>query len=789
MDIKNLINNPTFKKYFYYVTLVLAIYSLATDSIFLSKLIIWNERCPTFGINKALINEVIQKETNIALWDTSATDDTEPISPDYFPETNATIHVLRDLIIKRGDYFATFHMFEKYGVNKGLKSYAGVVGTANETFSLVTLVAAADNHTTSYFFIREGNPILGPFCQDILPNCLVRKQISFPFTAIKTGFDRDNSKFVMTYSDNSTFSINPGLQLYVCQYAENITNSYNWAKKFATAVGIILLTLETFKAAISFISTIFQLGDRLPSVVNFSNNSPVWFFLLTKDNMNAKANIEIAMNLEETNSLQLLCDTFLHSLPMLVLTIQSLTYRLNETRVPPPTISILSCVGSCVALFVAFFRIYVAVKVVIPKQAQEFKDEMSQHFVIHSQQRQQNLKHLVFALIDSTINILPLIFMISLAVQEFNSIFIFIIPLLIAFAKILICISLFWTSRFRKPLPYPKMFAFALNSPVLLLCVISSPVRQLTTIIAASGVTSWIGWPMDFISIDLPILVTLIMMKVFGHGNERDVILLQQNNALVILVTFYLIWRIISGIWYLRNNIITRKENPRSTATFPFFYALKLQRGSPTLGIFFYSLCKLLIWVTGLRTIISMVFTSQPPPPKPAAFVTVSPKILMVLGLVIYLCLDFMGSLALLISFYGPFSTKTIALYINSSFILFFYTFLGSNFRNQFIAAAKDHLDALLLWKQRDMVLICSFLFVWPGFGFGYKSYGYDDNYSWWSWYGWGYDHVTQEIRNVVESHWSFSGLLGSIFAFSYCIFSIFGNYGDESLNHINRNH
>src|SRR5206468_4001726 len=150
-----------------------------------------------------------------------------------------------------------------------------------------------------------------------------------------------------------------------------------------------------------------------------------------------------------------------------------------------------------------------------------------------------------------------------------------------------------------------------------------------------SGVTAWISWPMDFISIDLPILVTLIMMKAFGYGNTQDVALLQQNNALVILTIFYLVWRIISGLWYVRNSIIARankedKTNPRSTEeTYTFFYALRLRRGSPTLGILFYSLCKLSIWIAGLRAIIFMVFTSQPPPPNPAAFITTSPKILM----------------------------------------------------------------------------------------------------------------------------------------------------------------
>jgi hypothetical protein len=128
------------------------------------------------------------------------------------------------------------------------------------------------------------------------------------------------------------------------------------------------------------------------------------------------------------------------------------------------------------------------------------------------------------------------------------------------------------------------------------------------------------------------------MMGVFGHGNDQDVVLLQRNLVLVIFATIYFVWRIISGLWYLRLSIITKNTKneacTRSTETFPFSYALKLKRESPTFGIFIYTLSKLLIWVAGLQIIITMVFMSQPPSSNPEAYVTASPKILMVLGLV-----------------------------------------------------------------------------------------------------------------------------------------------------------
>src|SRR5947207_3214495 len=236
MNIKNLIKNPTFKKYFYYVTLSMATYSLVTDSIFLSKLTTWNKPCPSFGNNKPLVGDVLQRETNIENWDTS---DTNPYYSYFFPE-NAI--VLDYLTIRRGNYVGSFHMFN-YGRNEGFKTYAGVVGTAN-TSPLITIVAAADDYTASYFFIRKGEPSLGSVCQDIIPNCFATKQINFPFTAFNTK-SGDDVIFYEEDLDNSTFNIYPDLQLYVCKYTGNFTNSYSWARKFGKAVGIILLALES----------------------------------------------------------------------------------------------------------------------------------------------------------------------------------------------------------------------------------------------------------------------------------------------------------------------------------------------------------------------------------------------------------------------------------------------------------------------------------------------------------------------------------------------------------------
>ncbi|RUS32289.1 hypothetical protein BC938DRAFT_475799 [Jimgerdemannia flammicorona] len=526
MKIKKLIDNPTFKHYFYYVTLVLATYSIVTDSFFLSKLVLWTQPCLAFK-NKPLVNAAIPwlQDANIARWETTNTS-VVGLQPFNSPDMNTTVYALGGLSIKRGSYSGDFEWDSSYiSTNPDYISYAGVVGSviplgANTSFPLITLVAVVDSHTTSYLIIREGDTNPAPV---------------FSFTSIlpasSTVDSTADAGFVSqhySYSTKGTYSIRPGLRVYVCQHFDNPTHSYNWARKFGAAVGIFIIVLELLKVLVIFTSSFYLLGFKQPGIVNFSNYSPLWIWALLKFPASHVV-LRSAMNLEETNSLQLLGDTFLHSLPMLVLTIQSLVYRSNQMDQPPPS-------PFCLAL------------VSIPKQVQELKEELSQHLDAHPQDERQKRSVFIFAMIDCAFNLLPLDFMISLAVQEFNSVFVFIVPLLIGLAKLLICVSIFWTSRFRKPLASPLMFSFALNSPILLLCTISSPVRQLATITAASGVTAWASWPFDFVAIDLPILVTLIILKGFHYGNDQDVALLEQNLVLVILAIVFLVWRTVSGI-------------------------------------------------------------------------------------------------------------------------------------------------------------------------------------------------------------------------------------------------
>jgi len=92
-------------------------------------------------------------------------------------------------------------------------------------------------------------------------------------------------------------------------------------------------------------------------------------------------------------------------------------------------------------------------------------------------------------------------------------------------------------------------------------------------------------------------------MKGFGYGNEQDVILLQQNNWLIILATFYLIWRIISGLWYTWISLSAQIKKDEK------IYIPSNPKRS-IIGILTYTIIKLFIWVLGLRAILFMVFTS-----------------------------------------------------------------------------------------------------------------------------------------------------------------------------------
>ncbi|CAG8594411.1 10190_t:CDS:2 [Ambispora gerdemannii] len=234
-----------------------------------------------------------------------------------------------------------------------------------------------------------------------------------------------------------------------------------------------------------------------------------------------------------------------------------------------------SYAGSCVAICFSLFRIYVSINDTIPQQIEKLNNEIRDYEQLQEQQQQPLL--MIFVFIDCVFNLLPLVFN---------------IPLLVILAKLLICLSVFWTPRFRKLLQKetPLVFSLVLNSPILPLCIISSPVWKLVSITVA---TVWTSLPLDF------------------------------NHVLKILGTVYLVWRIISGLCSL---LIARAKKYEASVNKSINEPTNTAERLAPLGIFIYALIKLSVWVTGVRAIWSMIFASGSPPPNPAAFVTVSPE-------------------------------------------------------------------------------------------------------------------------------------------------------------------
>ncbi|CAG8533971.1 21045_t:CDS:2, partial [Racocetra persica] len=591
------------------------------------------------------------------------------------PDKKMKIYYLSNFIINSVSYQGTSYQ-SNFGNDK-FNSYSGIVGNATI-------------NNTNRSIIPLVIPVATANNEASIPNCYLNNVINFPFTKIDINTSTSNSVEVRG-NLNATFNIRPNLQIYVCDYATNNKVSYDWAQQFSVIALIFISILELLKAVLLIQWSCLYMAKQY-SLIAFSSYSPIILVFLFYGFIKCQPGVFVGIHkiilatrdFKDAEFFQLFGDLLLHSLPMLTLSIQNIIYNYNENHQYPSTISILSFV-------------------------------------------------------DCGFNIIPLVFIISLAVQGFKIALIFIIPLLVIFAKLLVCFSQFFTSRFRKPLKSPLVFSMAMNSPFLLFCIISSPIRQLVIITASSGVTIWSCWPLDFVAIDIPIAVTIILMNIS-------------------------VWRIISGCWYLSISLSvrTKENNTHNQSTeeidqHSFFDSFK--RRSPIHGIPIYTLFKLFIC------------------PDPTIYVVVSPKILMVLGLVIFLSLDFIGSLALLISYYSPFSIQALALYLNSPFLVFLL--LHPQFRAKIIAAVKLDKHKLLVWKLRDLVLISSLLLIWPGLGFGYMPYNNHDKYTWWLWYGWFFDKTlksSQSSSTTYEGYWSLCGFLCTILLLIYCERSILLN-------------
>ncbi|CAG8803603.1 16830_t:CDS:1, partial [Racocetra fulgida] len=104
---------------------------------------------------------------------------------------------------------------------------------------------------TSYLIIREGYKSPKSICQASIPNCYVNDVINFPFTKIDINTSSiDNSVKFYDFNGrlNATLNIRPGLQVYVCDYANNNNVSYDWARQFSVMTAIFISVLELLKA-------------------------------------------------------------------------------------------------------------------------------------------------------------------------------------------------------------------------------------------------------------------------------------------------------------------------------------------------------------------------------------------------------------------------------------------------------------------------------------------------------------------------------------------------------------
>ncbi|CAG8538890.1 9417_t:CDS:1 [Dentiscutata heterogama] len=377
-----------------------------------------------------------------------------------------TIYYLSYLAISYGSYQGSFDL-----IHTSINSYGGIIGIAtinntNMSFPLVTPVAAIsdDNfQSTSYLIIREGYKSPDSICRASIPNCFANNKIKFPFTKIDIDILFAYNSVEIGGPLNATFNIHPELQIYVCEYVKDNKISYDWARKFGVRTLIFISALEVLKASV-IIHARYVLSAQQNSLIVFASLSPLILIYLIFSLMLCdfgiwfiRRHILIIKDLKNVNYLQLFGDFLLHSLPMLVLTTQHFIYSFNQNHQYPSIISILSIVGNCIVILINIFRLYAANKSI--REAQNF-DEVTKHY---NELQQPNQKLLIFALIDCGLNIIPLGFIISLAVQGFNSIFIFIISLLVAIAKLLVCFSQFYTLRFRRQLKSPLVFSIAMN--------------------------------------------------------------------------------------------------------------------------------------------------------------------------------------------------------------------------------------------------------------------------------------------------------------------------------------
>ncbi|CAG8799958.1 22605_t:CDS:1 [Dentiscutata erythropus] len=226
-----------------------------------------------------------------------------------------------------------------------------ILATNNKTsYPLVSLVTAVDGNTATYFVIYEENKVPTTECLSAPITCFVDQPINSPFTSLS------QPPIMAPYGMNDTLNINPHLRFYVCEYSNNDAYSYKWAVGYAQVAYKLVFGLECAKFTL-----ILFFGQCLANchqyyLINFINDSIIWImiFLLKRKYPQLEeawnALDEAVEHKPKRHLLRIFCNTFLHSIPMIVLTIQSISFRFNMAHQPPSALSIVGCVFSLIAI-------------------------------------------------------------------------------------------------------------------------------------------------------------------------------------------------------------------------------------------------------------------------------------------------------------------------------------------------------------------------------------------------------------------------------------------------------
>ncbi|CAG8487336.1 3490_t:CDS:1, partial [Dentiscutata heterogama] len=292
----------------------------ATSIGFLTTLTTY-KKCTDFHAERFTNSDSLSYKTNLAQWNYSdVLKNVEIWGLSTLPRMNTTAYIVNRLTITYDSSNNANANFAPYDFG-----YSGIVGNAtnNKTsYPLVSLVTAVDSNTATYFVIYEENKVPTTECLSAPITCFVDQSINSPFTSLS------QPPIMAPYGMNDTLSINPHLRFYVCEYSNNDAYSYKWAVRYAQVAYKLVFGLECAKFTLILIFGQCLANCHQYYLINFTNDSIIWImvFLLKgkypqlEEAWNALD--EAVEHKPKRHLLRILCNTFLHSIPMIVLTIQ-----------------------------------------------------------------------------------------------------------------------------------------------------------------------------------------------------------------------------------------------------------------------------------------------------------------------------------------------------------------------------------------------------------------------------------------------------------------------------------